>query len=317
GSGVVPFPAQIQTAVRKYLDEYIPGLGRHANAKRASLGMLAHRYELWLYFPSSVDLWASASGVAPWSSTTAYVAGNLVSSGGVTWKALQGNTNVTPANDGVNWVSCGLPQSLYIYKFLTGEVRRHYLSGEVLGVENYQFDLSPSFALVNNTSNRLDPSKFRSDQVFFASHGDGTLYASYADTTATQIATINCDYPATWTGSAIAEMPFALTLPQSPKLLRTLYVKASANAALTFITGMAKTDGSYDAVRGHIIDSATIWPVTIATPGRPNTLVHIVPTTAAEGMSIAPYVRISSTPSGGTHSISLQSIDVDVALKHH
>jgi hypothetical protein len=56
GSGVRPFPANVQQTVLKYLREEISGVAPLANARRASLGFLKRRNELWLHFPSSEDL---------------------------------------------------------------------------------------------------------------------------------------------------------------------------------------------------------------------------------------------------------------------
>lgn len=56
GSGIRELPTDIQTEVFKYLHEEIPGQPSLANARRASLGWLGQRNEIWLYFPSSFDL---------------------------------------------------------------------------------------------------------------------------------------------------------------------------------------------------------------------------------------------------------------------
>lgn len=56
GSGIRELPTDVQTEVLKYLHEEIAGQPQLANARRASLGWLGQRNEMWLYFPSSVDL---------------------------------------------------------------------------------------------------------------------------------------------------------------------------------------------------------------------------------------------------------------------
>lgn len=56
GYGVRPFPASANEVVREYLMEDIAGQHSLANARRASLGWLGRRNELWLRIPSSVDL---------------------------------------------------------------------------------------------------------------------------------------------------------------------------------------------------------------------------------------------------------------------
>lgn len=56
GQGLRTFPASVQTVVIKYLNEYISGVPRLTNARRASLGWLGQRNELHLRFPSSADL---------------------------------------------------------------------------------------------------------------------------------------------------------------------------------------------------------------------------------------------------------------------
>lgn len=55
-SGVVEFVANLQNEVLPYLNEQIPGVAVLTNAKRATLQWLGQRDELWLHFPSSVDL---------------------------------------------------------------------------------------------------------------------------------------------------------------------------------------------------------------------------------------------------------------------
>lgn len=61
GSGVRPLPSDIETEVLKYLHEDIPGVAPLANARRASMGWLGQREEMWLFFPTSVDI----GGVLP------------------------------------------------------------------------------------------------------------------------------------------------------------------------------------------------------------------------------------------------------------
>lgn len=56
GYGIRPFPGQTQEVIRKYLLEEIAGVPSLANARRASLGWLGRRNELWLHIPSSADL---------------------------------------------------------------------------------------------------------------------------------------------------------------------------------------------------------------------------------------------------------------------
>lgn len=58
-SGPVPFPGNIHSEIFKYLSESIPNVPPLTNAKRASMGYLPHRGELWLYLPSSADLGGS------------------------------------------------------------------------------------------------------------------------------------------------------------------------------------------------------------------------------------------------------------------
>lgn len=58
-SGVVAFPAYLQSVILQYLKEKIDGQPDLANAKRASIGWLGRRGEMWLHFPSSVDLGGS------------------------------------------------------------------------------------------------------------------------------------------------------------------------------------------------------------------------------------------------------------------
>lgn len=57
--GVVPFPANVQSVVLDYINETIPLVPDMANARRATMGYDAKRYELWLYFPSSFNLGGS------------------------------------------------------------------------------------------------------------------------------------------------------------------------------------------------------------------------------------------------------------------
>lgn len=56
GDGTRPFPGSVQTIVLKYLKEEIANQPRLANARRASMGWLGQRNELWLSFPASTDL---------------------------------------------------------------------------------------------------------------------------------------------------------------------------------------------------------------------------------------------------------------------
>lgn len=55
-SGVKKFPIDVESEVLKYINEEIPSVENLANARRASMGFLSKRDELWLYFPSSKDL---------------------------------------------------------------------------------------------------------------------------------------------------------------------------------------------------------------------------------------------------------------------
>lgn len=52
-SGVVQFPANVQTAILPYLQETIPGVLPLANARRAAIGFLGERNEVHLHLPSS------------------------------------------------------------------------------------------------------------------------------------------------------------------------------------------------------------------------------------------------------------------------
>lgn len=61
GYSIRPFPASLQRTIREYLAEEITGQQPLANASRASVGWDDNRHELWLHFPSSVDL----GGVMP------------------------------------------------------------------------------------------------------------------------------------------------------------------------------------------------------------------------------------------------------------
>lgn len=54
--GVYPYPANVQQEILEYLTEMIPGKAELANVRRASMGYLYRRQELWLYLPSSYDL---------------------------------------------------------------------------------------------------------------------------------------------------------------------------------------------------------------------------------------------------------------------
>lgn len=72
-SGIVPYPLKVQNEILPYLNEmiydqtaapntvYLPSL---ANASRCAVSWLGQRDELWVHFPSSLDLWISLG----WSS---------------------------------------------------------------------------------------------------------------------------------------------------------------------------------------------------------------------------------------------------------
>lgn len=55
-SGAVPFPSRLQTIVLPYLNEEIADQPQLLNARRAAISYLGQRDELWVHFPSSVDL---------------------------------------------------------------------------------------------------------------------------------------------------------------------------------------------------------------------------------------------------------------------
>lgn len=57
--GVMAFPAYVQNIILDYIKEKIEGVEDLANARRASIGWLARREELWLHLPSSEDLGGS------------------------------------------------------------------------------------------------------------------------------------------------------------------------------------------------------------------------------------------------------------------
>ncbi|MBU6231336.1 hypothetical protein KGP36_01605 [Patescibacteria group bacterium] len=290
GDGISPAAGQIATAIRKYLDEQIPGQPRLANAMRASMGALAHRYEIWIHFPSSLDLWTAAGH---------------------------------PEN--------ALPQATFIYKFTTGEIRRQYLTGALLGLENYQFDLTPDFALVGVYGEsapgvisvaRVAYEAYRSERVLLYSHGDGTLWAAFHSLKSTdqgKLSLVNCDYSyVDWQGTTCAEKPFSLGMTSSPKQLRQIYLKMKISADIKLVHGAAKPDFSYDPQWGHINTRCRVWPVTNGFPDRPVVLASRGTNVAIESKAVAPIVRVLTQPdTNGDHHGEFQSLNFDVALKHH
>ncbi len=105
GNGIRPFPAHVQSEVLKYLQEEIAFQPRCKNARRAAMGWLGARNELWLSFPASTDIPVlDSTGVA-----------------------------VDPPEFGT------LPAKTFIYRFL-GDYGEFGLQD----VENYQFQITPA-----------------------------------------------------------------------------------------------------------------------------------------------------------------------------
>lgn len=104
GNGIRPFPAHIQSAMLEYLQEEIPFQPRCLNAKRASMGWLGQRNELWVSFPASTDI-----------------------------PALDADGDPVPGEFGK------LPARTFIYRLL-GDYGEFGLND----VQNYQFQMTPA-----------------------------------------------------------------------------------------------------------------------------------------------------------------------------
>lgn len=289
GSGVVPFPANCSSLVRPYLTERIPGVELMTNARRASMGLLANRHEIFLHIPSSRDLGGS------------------------------------------------LPHLTVVFKFPQGRPMRGPESGQA---ENYTFDLTDEFEIESLpasvdihgaiTPAHLDPATFHSERVIFCSESDDTLWASYRligeDSNGNPIplktVTVDCDRDETiWPGRWIIEKPLALGLVTTPKLMRTVAIKAIMDADAQILTGVRRFDGGYDTVNGHLDPQCTAWPMAIDRPGKPDGYAHTPPSNAFENQGIAPYIRLIGKPtapaSGEPNNVfNLQGVEVYLQIKH-
>ncbi len=289
-SGVVPYPAKCFADVLQYLSEEIPGLPKLANASRASIGILERREELWLYFPSSADLWRTATGSPDRS----------------------------------------LPQAIFVYRFINGEIGSFYRNAELRNIQNYKFDLHEDFQLVNSVidgfdEGMLDPSRFRSEKVWFSAHSDGSLWCGFYSETpgiGTGLLTaLDCDYDLNpWPGYAMYEKPIGAGLGMSQKQMRQVGFKGSLDCQATLYTGIRKATGGFDAIRGNLDNRVRGWNVNILRPNKPYVFQHTVSGIALESMGDDWAVRLVTKPSnlpGNAHTASIEALDAYMSLKHH
>lgn len=292
-SGVVQYPAKVYTEVFKYLAEQIPTQPNLANAMRASIGILERRQELWLYFPSSIDLYTS----------DAFNAGAKIEN--------------------------ALPQEIIVYKFIDGEIGSFYRNSDIRNMQNYTFDLRgnrdvDSFQLQNSMDlgqdlGVIDGGLYRPEHIYFSSHSDGTLWCAYFSARTGMLTLLDADVDGNiWPGYAAVEKPMIVGLPLTQKQMAQVAFKGQLDSDVEIFTGIRKADGSVDAIRGSLDRRTTAWPIIISNPNRSWVYAHRVSSLAFESMGDDWALRILSNPSSrGKHLTVLESMDAYMSLKHH
>lgn len=294
-SGVVQFPVSVQTVILPYLHEVIPNTLPLANAKRASIGYLGEREELWLHLPSSKDLWIAAGQ--------------------------------DPQN--------ALPHRTIIFKFGPGgdPSQFHAMRATIGQTINYEFDLREDFVITDflkpdpsdPTNLSLvtvvdDISKYRSEPIIFSSKAMGNLFASFRDMSLdannknpkNTIVVVNNDAVDTdWAAEASMEKTWNMGAPSVNKSLRELTVRTSGNGQLLLGTGQPNQNRQLTRSKGSLHRGARMFPVT--NPRSP--LRHIVSGSVIESVATAPVTRIVSNPDkDGSHTTHIRAIDIDVVI---
>lgn len=223
-SGVVQFPAQVQTVILPYLNEEIAGVLPLANVQRASIGFLGERNELWLHLPSSKDL----GGVLPHRT--------------IVFKLGTGNNPAHTINYEMDLVANSLSNPGI------GFERRDKLAG-VVTIGHFP-------GLID------DPNFWRPEQILFQSRAMGGLFAGYYDSQIGSLVTLDCDaIGQQWQGTAAIEKSWHAGSPNTLKSLREIVVKTEGNAKITLSTGQSNPNFTRTNLLGAISYWARRFPV--------------------------------------------------------
>ena len=283
GSGVRPFPAQVATLIRPYLQERIPGVDLMANARRASMGIVAVRDEIWLHIPSSRDL-----------------GGNL--------PHLTVLFKFPHAKDFYNRIASSENYTFDLSQDLT-------VTSLPAAIDEHGVFVAAHIDPASYHSERVILSS-QSDGTLWAS---SQITGRNPKTISIACDRSDVVWPSTWH----FEKPLSLGLVTSPKQIRMVAMKALMDTDAKILTGITRMDGGYDVVNGHLDPQCTAWPIGIDRPLKSDGYAHVPPANAFESMSLCPYIRVvggptapaSGSPPGNT--FNLQGMEIYLSLKHH
>jgi hypothetical protein len=276
-SGVVKFPAHVQTVVLEYINEKIPGVLPLANARRASIGYLGERMELFVHFPSSVDL----GGSLP-HRTIIFRLGSGPNASGEFYQhpaqAINYEFDLRPDFELRDAVVTGVPGS---------------------GTEVF----TPASA------------SYRPEHIVFSSQIMGGLLASFYDRSLSGIVSVDNDAALkTWTGSAVLERSSHMGIATTKKALRELIVHCDGTANVSLGTGQAAPNNAITHAKGTLNPQVRIFPVTRFLPplrhivsGQSIESVSTAPITRIW----------SIPDDEGNHTLSVKAIDTFAALLHN
>lgn len=278
GSGVVQYPAHVQSEVEKYLREQIPGRERFANARRATMGYIGHRQELFLHFPSSYDLWPDGKKNQSLPQLT------------LVYKFLGGDI-LKPEN----------------YRFdltLGWQYEQFVENGTAIG-----YTPSPTLKYDRFRSERVLFGSQPDGSLFSACYDKRATRLSivnmdYAETP--------------WPGWAAWEKVLkndGLTPLQLRALV--IAAKVNARARI-YTGAAPYDDSSYGTWAGHIHPNAQPWPVTVVRPERLDFYWHTGNDSALESKATHLFVRMFSEPAtNGAHTLELSAFAAAVSEKHY
>ncbi len=283
GSGTRAFPAHVSQLIRPYLQERIPGIDLMANVRRASLGIIGVRDEIWLHIPSSVDL----GGQLPHLTVlfkfphTRDFYNRISESENYTFDLTQ--------DFGVNSIGAVIDEhGVFVASHLDPAT---YHSERVILSSQSDGTLWAASKITGQNPKTISIACDRDDVV--------------------------------WPGVWSLEKPLSLGLVTSPKQIRMVAMKAVMDTDAKILTGVTRMDGGYDMINGHLDPQCTAWQIAVDRPLKADGYAHVPPANAFESMSLCPYIRIvggptapgSGAPPGNT--FGLQGMEVYLSLKHH
>lgn len=348
-SGVRSVPHSIHTLLLDYLQEQIPGQMPLTNVRRASLGWLSERFEMWVYLPSSKDIGGTlphllailrfqASGnvrEARWldsvdflSSITCYqfdftpdfALTDVISATGTTG-STDGSKTFTDLNY-TGFVSGNIGATIML--IVDGVGIQFTIEGivspsSVLLNENAPVGANEvwimSGAVNQNIPAILDPNSFRSDIIVFNSHIDRGMFASYLDLKQGQMYVVDNDCGLmTWTGNTVLEKYWPMGEPLVQKAVTEISLVTRGDFDMTIANGQADSSGNFCATYGHLDRRVKLSNVI----DNRNPMRKRVSGSSWETTSLSPLTRIVTIPDiNGNHTVEIESIALDVSLVHN